>query len=579
MVAAGHVAGVGPMESDLAYGSIRGSSEGALMDETSPGSTTTEQYDAVIIGAGFSGLYMLHRLRSAGRRVHVLEAAGDVGGTWWWNRYPGARCDIESFDYSYSFDPDLEQDWSWSERYATQPEILRYVNHVADRFSLREDISFTTRMLSAHWQHSSRTWRLLTDTGRSIEAQHCIMAVGCLSRANRPALEGLDRFTGRILHTGEWPHDGVDVTGLRVGVIGTGSSGIQSIPILAEQCEELTVFQRTPAFTLPAMNAPLDPDRVAAFKARYREHREATRHSHGGVLTDPSEDSVFAVDQAERDRRFDEAWRSGTLFGLLSTFNDLMIDPAANEIAADFVRQQIASIVEDPTTAAALSPRSFPIGTKRLCLDTGYYATFNRPNVSLVDLRADPIDCITASGIRTSEREIELDVIVFATGFDAMTGALLAPEIIGRDGISLREKWQAGPRTYLGIASSGFPNLFTITGPGSPSVLTNMLVSIEQHVDWTADCIDWMDRNQIASIEPSIEAEDGWVDHVNEVAGFTLYPTGESWYLGANIEGKPRVFMPYIAGVEIFRSVCDSVAAEGYRGFVTTEMSQPVTRP
>lgn len=549
------------------------------MDGETPGTPDPEQFDAVIIGAGFSGLYMLHRLRSAGMRVHVLEAAEDVGGTWWWNRYPGARCDIESFDYSYSFDPDLEQDWTWTERYATQPEILAYVNHVADRFGLRTDISFTTRMVDAAWQEQRSIWRITTDTGRTLDARFCIMAVGCLSRANRPEIDGIEEFGGRILHTGEWPHEGVDVSGLRVGVIGTGSSGIQCIPILAEQAASLTVFQRTPAFTLPAMNAQLDPVDVAAFKARYREHREATRHSHGGVLTSPSEDSVLSADEQERDRRFEAAWNSGTLFGLLSSFSDLMIDPAANELAAEFVRQQIASIVDDPVTAELLSPRSFPIGTKRLCLDSGYYATFNRPNVSLIDLRSDPIERITADGIRTGSHEIDLDLIIFATGFDAMTGALLAPRITGRGGVTLREKWEAGPRTYLGIATAGFPNMFTITGPGSPSVLTNMLVSIEQHVDWTAQCIAWMDDTGVDTIEPTPEAEDGWVDHVNEVAGFTLYPSGNSWYLGANIEGKPRVFMPYIAGVEIFRTICDDVAASGYRGFELGGGDQPVTRP
>ena len=532
--------------------------------------TSTEQFDAVIVGAGFSGLYMLERLRSLGLRVHVIEAAGDVGGTWWWNRYPGARCDIESFDYSYSFDPDLEQSWEWSERYATQPEILAYVNHVADRFDLRRDISFETRMLEARWDGASNVWNLSTDTGRQLETRYCVMAVGCLSQANRPDLPGLESFGGRVLHTGEWPHGGVDVSGLRVGVIGTGSSGIQSIPLLAEQAAHLTVFQRTPAFTLPALNAPLDPETVARFKSRYREHREATRHSNGGVLTPLAEDSALAVDAAERDRRFEAAWASGTLFGLLSSFSDLMIDPEANALAAEFVRMQIASIVEDPEVAERLSPRTFPIGTKRLCLDSGYYATYNRSNVELVDLRSRPITEVTSSGIRVGDAEIPLDVIVFATGFDAMTGALLAPTIIGRDGLTLREKWQEGPRTYLGIATSGFPNLFTITGPGSPSVLTNMLVSIEQHVEWTSDCIEWLEERDAVMIEATAEAENGWADHVTEVAGFTLYPTGNSWYLGANIEGKPRVFMPYIAGVEIFRTVCDDVAAADYRGFEIT---------
>lgn len=532
--------------------------------------STTEEYDAIIVGAGFSGLYMLLRLRRLGLRVHVLEAASDVGGTWWWNRYPGARCDIESFDYSYSFDEDLEQRWTWSERYATQPEILAYVNHVADSFDLRRDISFDTRMTDAAWDEHAGRWEAVTDTGRTLRAKYLVMAVGCLSRANRPEIPGLDTFTGQVLHTGEWPHEGVDLAGRRVAVIGTGSSGIQCIPLIAQQAESLTVFQRTPAFTLPAMNAPLDPDLVARFKARYRAHREATRHTHGGVLTTPAEDSALAVDAAERERRFEEAWGSGTLFGLLSSFSDLMIDPEANEFAAQFVRDRIADIVDDPETAARLMPRSFPIGAKRLCLDTGYYATYNRPNVSLIDLREEPIDSITPDGIRTTQRLVELDTIVFATGFDAMTGALLAPTITGRDGRTLREAWATGPRTYLGIATHGFPNMFTITGPGSPSVLTNMLVSIEQHVEWTSDCIAALEERGAHSIDASVEAQDGWVDHVNEVAGFTLYPTGNSWYMGANIEGKPVVFMPYIAGVEIFRGVCDDVAANGYRGFEIT---------
>ncbi len=533
-------------------------------------STSREQFDAVIVGAGFSGLYMLHRLRQLGLRVHVLEAATDVGGTWWWNRYPGARCDIESFDYSYSFDAELEQSWEWSERYATQPEILSYISHVAERFDLRRDISFETRMSEARWDGDTSRWLLRTDTGRLLESRYCVMAVGCLSQANRPDLVGLDRFEGRILHTGEWPHDGVDISGLRVGVIGTGSSAIQSIPLLAQQADHLTVFQRTAAFTLPAMNAPLDPETVARFKERYRDHRVAARNSHGGVLTSPSEDPALSVDAAERERRFEQAWTSGTLFGLLSTFSDLMIDPEANVLAADFVRRQIAAIVEDPEVAELLSPRSFPIGTKRLCLDTGYYATFNRADVDLVDLRTRPITEVTRSGIRLDEDEIPLDVIVFATGFDAMTGALLAPTIIGSNGVTLRDKWREGPRTLLGIATSGFPNLFTITGPGSPSVLTNMMVSIEQHVDWTSNCIEWLEQRGALSIEARVDAEDGWTDHVTEVAGFTLYPTGNSWYLGANIEGKPRVFMPYIAGVEIFRTVCDGVAGDGYRGFDIT---------
>jgi cation diffusion facilitator CzcD-associated flavoprotein CzcO len=524
------------------------------------------RFDVVIIGAGFSGMYMLQRLRKLGKSVRVIEAASDVGGTWWWNRYPGARCDIESMDYSYSFDEDLEQEWSWSERYATQPEILSYANHVADRYDLRSAIQFDTRMIDATWEADTAVWRLTTDRDERYSARFVVMAVGALSAAKRPEIEGIDSFAGLEVHTGRWPHDGIDFSGQRVAVIGTGSSGIQCIPLIAQQAEHLTVFQRTPAFTLPALNAPLDPAIVQDRKANYREHREATRHSHGGVLTSPGTESALDVDDVLRTQRFDQAWNSGTLFGLLSTFNDIMVTAEANDTAAEYVRSRIRSIVADPETAARLSPTTFPIGAKRLCLDTDYYATYNRPNVSLVDLQATPITTITPAGIDTTDESFEFDTIVFATGFDAMTGPLLAPNIIGVDGVELRDAWASGPRTYLGIASAGFPNMFMITGPGSPSVLTNMLVSIEQHVEWATDLIAWMGANSKRTFDPQVTAQDTWVQQVNDFAAFTLYPAGNSWYLGANVPGKPRVFMPFIGGVEMYRQICDDVAADRYRG-------------
>jgi cation diffusion facilitator CzcD-associated flavoprotein CzcO len=532
--------------------------------------TEPRNVDAVVVGAGFAGLYAHHRLRQLGLTLQGYEAAADVGGTWWWNRYPGARCDVESMDYCYSFSPDLEQEWTWSERYATQPEILQYVNHVADRFDLRRDIQFETRVTAATWDDAAQRWHITTDRGDSVSAQFCIMATGCLSAAKQPEIDGIDAFRGPTFHTGRWPHEGVDFSGLRVGVIGTGSSGIQSIPVIARQAAHVTVFQRTPNFTMPAKNAPLDPESVAARKARYREHRQAMRESRAGVVVPMPEESALSVDADAREQRFAAAWETGTLYGMVSAYNDLLIDRDANDTAAEYVRSRIRDIVADPEVAERLSPRNHPFGTKRPCLDTEYYATYNRDTVTLVDVRSTPIVEIRAAGVRTTTDEYAVDAIVFATGFDAMTGPLLDPDITGVGGATLRDKWAAGPRTYLGIAIAGFPNLFTITGPGSPSVLVNMLVAIEQHVDWVADCIAYLRERGVRSIDATVEAEDRWVHHVNEVANLTLFPTANSWYMGANVPGKPRVFMPYIGGLPRYSKICDDVAADDYRGFTLT---------
>lgn len=526
--------------------------------------------DVTVVGAGFAGLYTLHRLRKQGLTAIGLDAAADVGGTWWWNRYPGARCDIRSLDYSYSFDEELEQDWEWSEKYATQPEILRYANHVADRFDLRRDIRFNTRMTSAIWNSSHHRWTITTDNGESWTSRYVVMAVGALSRAKEPEIDGIADFAGQIFHTGKWPHDGVDFTGKNVAVIGTGSSGIQSIPLIAQEAKHLTVFQRTPNFVVPAQNEPLDPDVVRELKSHYRDHRLAQRLSHGGVVAPPPEQSAHEVDEEERIRRFDQIWEDGMLFGFLGSFNDVMIDPEANAVVADYLRSRIRNIVDDEQTAELLCPKDYPAGAKRLCLDTDYFATFNRSNVSLVDLRSTPIVSITQSGLQTTDRHFEVDCIVFATGFDAMTGPLLGPDIIGVEGLSLRTAWQAGPRTYLGIMAHDFPNLFMITGPGSPSVMTNMLVSIEQHVEWATDAMHWADTHGFVEMNPELDAQNAWVDHVNEVANFTLFPKGNSWYLGANVPGKPRVFMPYLAGVGVYRELCDGVVNDNYRGFQFT---------
>jgi cation diffusion facilitator CzcD-associated flavoprotein CzcO len=534
------------------------------------------EVDAVVVGAGFAGLYAHHRLRQIGLTLQGFEAAADVGGTWWWNRYPGARCDVESMDYCYSFSPKLEQDWTWSERYATQPEILRYVNHVADRFDLRRDIRFATRVTAATWDEAAQRWRVTTDRGDDVSAPFLVMAVGCLSAAKQPEVDGIDTFRGPIFHTGRWPHEGVDFTGLRVGVVGTGSSGIQSIPMIARQAAHLTVFQRTPNFTMPAKNAPLDPESIKARKARAEEIRQAMRESRAGVIVPVPEHSALSVDAEAREARFEAAWQTGTLYGMVAAFNDLLIDRDANDTAAEFVRDRIRDIVDDPEVAERLSPRNHPFGTKRPCLDTDYYATYNRDNVTLVDVRETPIVEITSTGIRTAADEFDLDAIVFATGFDAMTGPLLGPDITGIGGISLRDKWASGPRTYLGIATAGFPNLFTVTGPGSPSVLINMLVAIEQHVDWVADCITYLRERNLGSIDATVEAEDAWVDHVNQVAHLTLFPHANSWYMGANVPGKPRVFMPYIGGLPRYTEVVEGVAADDYRGFTLTPAADRV---
>jgi len=520
--------------------------------------------DLVVVGAGFAGMYTLHRARGLGLSVRVFEAAGGVGGTWYWNRYPGARCDVESMEYSYQFDEALQQEWRWSERFATQPEILRYANHVADRFDLRKDIRFDTRVLSAIF--ADKRWIVRTDRGDEVSAQFLVMATGCLSCANRPDAGGLDSFAGPIYHTGEWPHEEPDFTGKRVGVIGTGSSAIQSIPILAGRARTLTVFQRTANYTVPANNAPLDPDFVARIKADYRAFRARNSLQINAFGSNMPRSSIpaRALTPGERRAALEARWEYGGLF-FLGAFGDLLLDKAANDEAAEFVRGKIRGIVRDPAVAELLSPKQV-IGCKRLCVDTDYYATFNRPNVRLVDISETGIDEVTPRGVRVDGASHELDALVFATGFDAMTGTLLRIDIRGRDGRTLKDAWRAGPRTYLGLSVAGFPNLFLVTGPGSPSVLTNMIVSIEQHVNWIADCIARLRAQGRAAIEARPEAQEAWVEHVNAVAGRTLYTQCNSWYVGANIPGKKRVFMPLL-GFPDYVTKCDEVVAKGYEGF------------
>lgn len=528
----------------------------------------SEHLDVVVIGAGFAGLYALHRFRDGlGLETRVFETGDGVGGTWYWNRYPGARCDSESFYYSYSFSEALEQEWTWSSKYPEQPEILAYLEHVADRFDLMRDIRLGTRVVSAVYDERSASWTVETDRGDRIVASFVVTAVGCLSAANLPDIPGRNRFAGESHHTGAWPQEGVRFAGKRVALIGTGSSGIQATPVIAAEAEHLTVFQRTPNFTVPTRNKRLDPEATAWIKRNYRGIRRKTRESVAGFPYDPIDRSAFDVTDEEREAIFEALWQEGGFKFMWGSFNDLMRDRRANDLAADFIRRKIREIVKDPETAENLCPTDHPWGSKRPPIDTDYYVTFNRDDVELVDLRQEPIVEITTQGIRTERTGYPVDMIVYATGFDAMTGSLLRIDIRGVGGLPLAEKWPEGPRTYLGLQVAGFPNLFTITGPGSPSVLMNMPVAIEQHVDWIADCIAWMKERGIRRIEADPEAEQAWVEHVNEAARSTLFYEARSWYLGVNIPGKPQVFMPYVGGGRVYREKCNAIAAAGYEGF------------
>jgi cyclohexanone monooxygenase len=534
-----------------------------------------ETYDVVVVGAGFAGMYMLHRLRGLGLSVRVYEQGGDVGGTWYWNRYPGARCDVESMQYSYSFSDELQQEWDWSERYAPQPEILKYANHVADRFDLRSDIQLDTRVDRAAFDENANQWSVTTSDGSTITTKYIVLATGCLSNARMPDIKGLAGFKGQVYHTGHWPHEPVDFTGQRVGVIGTGSSAIQSVPIIAEQASHLTVFQRTANFSIPARNASLSAEERQSWRADYPEiRRKAREETRNGIYTEVPDRGALDDGDNERRAKYEARWSRGGLT-FMSVYNNLALDKAANDTAADFVRNKIAEIVKDPRTAKLLQPNNHPIGSKRICIDSDYFAAFNRPNVTLVDIKSNPIEEILPDAVRAGGKDYEVDALVLATGFDAMTGSVAKIDIRGRKGQTLNQKWAEGPKTYLGLMSAGFPNLFIITGPGSPSVLSNMIVSIEQHVDWIADCIAWMRDRDLDSMEAKKEAEDNWVDHVNEVAQGTLYPQANSWYMGANIPGKPQIFMPYIGGVAIYRQTCNDVAAKGYEGFTMTGAERP----
>ena len=524
-------------------------------------------FDAVIVGAGFAGLYMLHRLRSAGLKTQVFEAGDGVGGTWYWNLYPGARCDVPSMEYSYQFDPELQQEWEWTERYASQGEILKYLEHVADRYNLRPDIKFNTRVGAARYDDLSNSWIVETENGDNVKSRFFIMATGCLSVPYTPNIEGLNDFEGVVCHTGNWPKEGIDAVGKRVGVIGTGSSGIQVAPMLAEDAEHMFVFQRTPAYSVPSQNRPLDAEEQNTIKARYEEFRAEAKSNRAGIMYELGQKSALDCDKEELKREYEIRWEIGGL-GFTAAFKDIFDDVDANNTAAEFVREKIRSIVRNPAVAEALTPHTL-IGCKRLCVSAGYFETFNRSNVTLVDLRKEAIERITKTGIVVGGKEIPLDVIVLATGFDAITGALLRVRIHGKGGIELKQKWADGPKTYLGHSIAGFPNMFAITGPGSPSVLSNLVPSIEQDVNWIGDCIDYMNLHGHQVIEATSEAEAGWVAHVNKVANKTIYPLEDSWYVGTNIPGKPRVFLPYI-GFPDYVGRCTEVADRGYTGYSLT---------
>ena len=544
-----------------------------------------ERYDVVIVGAGFAGMYGLHKFRSQGLSVKVFEAGSDVGGTWYWNRYPGARCDVPSIEYSFGFSEELEQEWDWPEVFSAQPDILRYANHVADRFNLRKDIQFESRVTEVLFLEESGDWRISVGETYQCHAKFCVMATGCLSVPNTPEIEGADQFRGQVLHTGRWPKEEVDLSGKRVGVIGTGSSGVQAIPELAKMSGHLYVYQRSPVYTVPANRKAMREEVQQEFRKNYREIRRLQQHNFGGVSNFRLTESVRRP-QADRANRKDAASAMPAKIlglseearkqliaeqglGVLLSFADVYSDLEANEVANRLFREEIAQIVDDQNVAAGLLPNDYGLGCKRQVLDRDYYETFNRSDVTLVNLKETPLERITPNGIKTSDAEQELDVLIYATGFDAMTGALLKSNVVGKNGVALQDKWQFGPAAYLGLQISGFPNLFMVTGPGSPSVLCNMLVAIEQHINWISDCISYMEGNGLSQIEPTEQAEEQWVVQVNQVAEGTMYtaPSCNSWYLGANIPGKPRIFMPYVGGYPQYKARCDEIVANGYEGF------------
>ncbi len=525
-----------------------------------------DQVDVLVVGAGFAGLRALYRFRSQGHKVLVIEASADIGGVWYHNGYPGARCDVESYDYSYSFSAELEQDWRWSERYATQPEILRYINHVADRFDLRKDIQFNTRMMNATYEEASATWVIATGGGHSVRAKYLMMCVGQLSATKSPDYPGLSSFKGEVIHSGVWPKHKVDYAGKRVAIIGTGSSGMQMTPVIAKEAKHLTVFQRTANFSIPAANAPVSDEEDRTVKANYRERRERAWNSATGLGFMPNKTSALDVSAEEREKAYEAAWnRLG--FGFALTYFDILLKKEANDTAAEFIRKKIASVVQDPVLREKLTPKGHPFASRRPSVDSGYFQAFNRDNVELADVRESPIVEFTPEGIRTQAKLHAFDMIIFATGFDVFTGSLFKPDIIGRHGMTLKKKWADGPVTHLGVGVSDFPNMFIVVGPGSPSLLSNVMVSTEEQIDWMAALVQKMQIEGLVEVEVQAEAEKMWGQHINDRVKETLYLSTDSYYNGAEVKGKPRVFMPYSGGVRGYRRILHRCAEEGYSGF------------
>ncbi len=522
----------------------------------------------MIVGAGFSGLYMLHSLRQRGFTTRLFEAAGGVGGTWYWNRYPGARCDSESHYYCYSFSEELRREWKWSCRYPAQPEILDYLNFVADRLDLKKDIEFDTRVTAGTFDEHDHRWQVETDHGETVRARFFVTAVGNTSAPSKPAIPGLDTFAGKIFYTANWPHEKVDFHGQRVGLIGTGSSGIQATPHLAAEAAHLTVFQRTANYSVPARNHLLTDDMRREQDETHADLRRKTLASPIGMPFDPPPAAALATPADERQSRYDELWAGGGFRFMFTSFSDLTTDIEANDTVAQYIAAKIRDTVTDPAKAAVLCEFNHPAGTKRPPIDTDYYETFNRDNVSVVSIRTNPIREITADGLvlQNGDRH-DLDTVVFATGFDAVTGSIIRMNLRGKGGEALRDKWDRGPRAYLGLSPAGFPNMFMITGPGSPSILANFPVCIEQHVDWIADCMVHMRDRGIDEIEALPQYEDDWAKMIAEEADKTLLPLADSWYMGANIPGKPRVFLAYPNGIHTYTALCDDVARRGYEGF------------
>ncbi len=541
------------------------------------GSRRSAEFDAIVVGAGFSGLYMLHSLRKLGLSVRVYERGGGVGGTWYWDRYPGARCDCESVFYMFSdhMSEGILNEWTWSERYAAQPEILRYLQFVADRMDLRRDIQFNATVVGAVYDSGRGSWDIRLADGGTASARFLVTAVGCLSATLTPEFPGIDSFAGESHHTGSWPQQGVDFTGKRVAVIGTGATAVQAVPEIAKQAAHVWVFQRTPNFDIPGRNRPMEPDYAAAVKADYKDLWQKARGTGFGMPLDAARRSAVDCPPEERQRIFEAGWAKGGFYMVLETFSDFLVNMESNDAVSEFIRGKIREVVKDPATGDLLAPKDHPFGTKRPPLENGYYEAFNRDNVTLLDARTTPIREITPRGVRMGEHEYPADVIVYATGFDAMTGSLFGMGITGRDGLRLRDKWQDGPRTYLGLTTHGFPNLFLITGPQSPSVLTNMPVSIEQNVEWITGLIQYLRSHDLDVAEPAKEAEDKWVAHHEEMTSATLLLGTDSWWVGANIPGKPRTVYPYVGGIGPFRAICQEVAEQGYEGLVLTRHDAP----